>query len=216
MRCGRFAPGIVATAMLCACASSQAPQAATQPGSAGLGAMATKALEWAGLKKREAPDAAALPQVPDSALPDWKITWRVHASDALNVSDEGQSLALLIRVYKLRHADTFLQMPADAFGDPVKEKALLQDDLLGAREIQLLPGQRLDNIDKLAREARYLGIVALYRKPATNHWRYAFDASSIEKSGLHIGAHACALSVPVGDAIGRSARSIRSVLAGCP
>lgn len=175
-----------------------------------IGKASDKALEAIGLK---APDVPTLPdqaQVPDSALPDWRISWRLHASDALNVDEQGNSLALLVRIYRLRHADAFLQAPYETFGDPEKEKQALSEDLLSVKEVQLVPGQRHDVRDKVPREARYLGIVALYRQPATGKWRYAFSTPAAQLSGLHLGAHACAMSVQVGETIGTAPRVARS------
>jgi type VI secretion system protein VasD len=181
-----------------------------------LSGLGDKAMETLGLKKPELPDTSQLPSVPDSALPDWRVGWRIFASDSLNVDDEGHSLGLLVRIYKLKSPDAFMQAPYDTFGDAAKEKAALNDDLLAAREVQLLPGQRYESKDKVARDAPFIGIVALFRKPMNDHWRYAFKTADAAKTGLNLGAHACALSVQVGEAIGTSARSARFVGMPCP
>jgi type VI secretion system protein VasD len=181
-----------------------------------LGGLSDKALEAVGLKKPEVPEMPEIPNIPDSALPDRRIAWRVFASDSLNVTDRGQSLALVVRMYKLKSPDAFLQAPYDTFGDPAKEKAALNEDLVAARELQLVPGQHYEATDKVSREARFVGIVALYRNPLQGRWRYAFNAAAAEKTGLHLGAHACAMSVQVGEAIGQPASAVRSVALPCP
>lgn len=178
-----------------------------------LGGMADSALSAVGLKKPDVPD---VPTVPDSALPDLKVNWRVYASESLNVDEQGHALALVLRIYKLKSPDAFLQAPYDTFGDAAKEKAVLGDDLVAAREVQLVPGQHYEATDKVAREARYVGIVALYRNPLPGRWRYAFSTAQADKTGLNIGAHACAMSVQVGEAIGLPASAVRSVAAPCP
>lgn len=61
-----------------------------------------------------------------------------------------------------------MQLPYDVFGDPVREKARLGDELIEAKEIQLIPGQKIEINDKTIRDARYIAIVALYRQPAPN------------------------------------------------
>lgn len=178
-----------------------------------LGGMADSALSAVSLKKPDVPD---VPTVPDSALPDFKVNWRVYASESLNVDEQGHALALVLRIYKLKSPDAFLQAPYDTFGDAAKEKAVLGDDLVAAREVQLVPGQHYEATDKVAREARYVGIVALYRNPLPGRWRYAFSTAQADKTGLNIGAHACAMSVQVGEAIGLPASTVRSVAAPCP
>jgi len=208
-------------AALSACASSPPPLPTTeaipsaQPAEGMLASLADKALEAVGLKKPAVPEMPELPDVPDSALPDRKVNWRVSASDSLNADDEGHGLALVLRLYKLRSPDAFLQASYDTFGDPAKEKAALNDDLIGAREVLLVPGQHYEALEKLAREARFIGVVALYRQPAEGRWRYAFNAASAARTGLTIGALACALTVQVGEPLGVSARAARSAALSC-
>lgn len=190
-----------------------APTADTTSAPGFFSGLADSALAAVGLKKPEVPQA---PAVPDSALPDYKVSWRVYASDSLNVDAQGHALALVVRFYKLKSPDAFLQLPYDTFGDPAKEKAALGDDLVAARELQLIPGQHYEATDKVMREARFIGIVALYREPLPGRWRYAFSTPDADKSGLHIGAHACAMSVQVGEAVGTTSAASRALSAPCP
>lgn len=191
-----------------------APAAPTSDGLIGMiSSAADAALAAVGLKKPDPPQA---PEIPDSALPDYKVNWRVYASESLNVDEQGHALGLVVRIYRLKSPDAFLQAPYDAFGDASKEKTLLGDDLVGVREVQLIPNQHYEATDKVAREARYVGIVALYKNALTGRWRYAFSTASADKAGLTIGAHACALSVQVGEAIGQAASTVRSVAMPCP
>jgi type VI secretion system protein VasD len=184
-----------------------------QGGVLGLLASATdKALELAGVKAPAKPAELA----PESALPDRRIRWRLHASGSLNVTDSGQPLALITRVYKLRGPDSFLQAPMAVFGDPAREKQALGDDLVSVREVQLLPGQHHEFTEKVPRDVPYIGIVGLYRRAVTGRWRYAFKAAEAELQGLSLGAHACALSVQTGSPVGPSAWNARSVAVGCP
>lgn len=166
-----------------------------------------KALELTGLKK---------PELPDSALPDRRITWRLHASSSLNTLPDGQSLALLVRIYRLRSPDGFLQAPADAFGDPSREKELLGDDLISVREVQLVPGQRHETTDKLPRDIGHVGVVALFHHPAVGRWRYAFPTARSELTGLDIGLHACAMTVHGGQPVGVSLERVRTAAVSCP
>lgn len=166
-----------------------------------------KALELTGLKK---------PELPDSALPDRRITWRLNASTSLNTLPDGQSLALLVRIYRLRSPDSFLQAPADTFGDATREKELLGDDLVSVREVQLVPGQRHEAADKLPRDIAHVGIVALFHHPAVGRWRYAFPTAPAELTGIDIGVHACAMTVHGGRPVGVSSERVRSAAVSCP
>lgn len=175
-----------------------------------LGGYKDKALEAIGFKKPE------LPEVPEVQLPDRKLLWRLHASDSLNVAPSGAPVALVTRIYRLRSPNAFLQAPYDVFGDPAKEKAQLGDDIVETREVQMIPGQHDEVTEKVPREVRYVGIVALYRNPSPQRWRYAFRSESAEKSGLSIGLHACAMSVQVGEPIGQPLSTARSAAVSCP
>jgi type VI secretion system protein VasD len=172
------------------------------------GTVAGAVLEKTGLKKPEVdPEVMNLP---------YKVSVRLVASDALNVDAAGRSLSLVTRVYKLRSANAFLQAPYNTFGDASREKAALGDDLVEVRDVLLVPGQRYDVQDKMKREVQFIGIVALFRAPAPQRWRYAFEAPEAEKSGLLIGAHACALSVATGVPVGGLPASQFRQAAVCP
>jgi type VI secretion system protein VasD len=177
-----------------------------------------KALEYVGLKPPTLPATPETPDVPDSALPDRRVKIRIFASPSLNVSDDGQSLGLVVRVYRLRSMDAFQSVPLSTFGDPAKEKELLGDALVSAREVLLKPGQHYETLDKFGREAQYLGIVGLFRKPAEGRTRQVFDSRTAEFTGLTLGAHACALSVQVGKPLGSQGQAALAQWSGasCP
>jgi type VI secretion system protein VasD len=212
-------------ALLSACASPpQGPSAPSVPGMPAenngvvswLAGFKDKALSLVGIKPPALPDAPEAPDVPDSALPDRRITIKLFASPSLNVSDEGQPLGLVVRLYRLRTADTFQSASPDVFGDTAKEKATFGDDLVSAREVVVKPGQHYETIDKFGREARFIGVVGLFRKPAEGRWRQVFEARSAEITGIGMGAHACALSVQVGKPLGAGATLAKWSGASCP
>lgn len=178
-----------------------------------LGDIGSKTLEVIGLKKPALPE---VPAMPEASMPDWPVRWKIYASDSLNVLPDGTPLAVAARVYKLRSADAFLRAPREVFGDPAREKDALGEDLVAVRDIQLVPGQRHESLDKVPREARHVGIVALFRNPADGRWRYAFGTGSAALSGLHLGVHACAMSVQVGEPVGMPLSAARQTALPCP
>jgi type VI secretion system protein VasD len=111
-----------------------------------------------------------------------------------------------VRLYKLRDHNSFLSTPYTSFGAPETEKQAMGADLLEAREIILSPGQTLDLKEKMAGEAAYLGVVALFRSPAPRRWRFAFSAANTK---ITMGVHACAMTVtdiaPVGMSLDETA-----------
>lgn len=160
----------------------------------GNGALVNGALEATGLRKpAPAPEAQLqLQQQPR------RVALHLVAATRLNVDARGQPLALLVRIYKLRQRSAFEQAPYAAFLSPQAEREALGADLVEVSEATLVPGQHLDLDQTLAREASYLGVVALFHAPARQGWRVAFAAADAEKAGITLGLHACALSVGAG------------------
>jgi type VI secretion system protein VasD len=104
--------------------------------------------------------------VPESQQPPRNLVVHLHAAQRLNVDARGQSLALLVRIYKLRQRGAFDRAPFAAFLSPQAEREGLGADLVDVSEVTLVPGQRLDVSDRLARDTPWLGVVALFHAPA--------------------------------------------------
>lgn len=159
-------------------------------GCAGAGNGSGGALEALGLRK-------PVP-IPDAQLGPRNVTLHLHAAPRLNVDARGQPLALLLRIYKLRQRSAFEQAPYAAFLSAQAEREALGSDLVEVKEITLVPGQRLDLNEQLARDSAWLGVVALFHAPAEQRWRVAFAAADAERDSVTLGLHACALSVGAG------------------
>jgi len=179
----------------------------------GLGNMGDKALETIGFKK---PDVPQLPELPESAKPARRMKLRLAASDSLNVDSSGRSLSLVVRIYKLRSTTAFLNAPYETFGNSAKEKDALADELIESREIVLLPGKQQLINERWAREATHVGIVALFRAPAPQRWRYAFELETFQlDEGFVLGAHACTLSIATGEPVGVSSAAMKLNSTAC-
>lgn len=151
--------------------------------------IANIAMEASGMKKQELPDA----QKPARTL-----SINLHASEKLNVDANGKSLALVVKLYKLRQNAAFQQASYETFLDPTKEKLALSNDLLEVKEITLIPGQQFHAEEKVTREAYFIGVVGLFRKPGNANWRATFSPAEVEKTGITLGLHACSLTVGIG------------------
>ncbi len=127
-----------------------------------------------------------------------KVRLAIETANDLNADDRGLGLATVARIYKLRDATAFNQATFETFVKPEQERAALAADLVEVREVILTPGQHFEAQEVLDNESPFLGVVALFREPAPYRWRFVFKASDAEKTGVLIGAHACALSVTVG------------------
>ncbi|WP_295994309.1 type VI secretion system lipoprotein TssJ [Rugamonas sp.] len=159
-------------------------------GGCAAGSLAGAALDMLGMHKT--------PELPDAQKAARNVSIRLHASDNLNTDSGGHPLALVARIYKLRQSAAFQQAAYEGFLNPATEHALLGNDLLEVKEVLLVPGQRYEVVEKVSREAYFIGVVALFRAPAQQRWRLAFAADEAEKNGITIGLHGCALSVGSG------------------
>ena len=160
----------------------------------GLSGMKDKALEAIGFKR---------PEIPESAKPARRMSLRISSSSALNLDMSGQSLSLVVRIYKLRGTTAFLNAPYEVFGDATKEKMILGADLVDAQELVVFPGRQRLVDERWNREATYVGVVGLFRRPAPQQWRYAFELEPLQTGqAIVLGAHACTLSVASGVPVG--------------
>ncbi|WP_354686775.1 type VI secretion system lipoprotein TssJ [Cupriavidus necator] len=157
-----------------------------------LAGAASGALEAVGLKPSNVPDAQKPPR---------EVPLKLYAGANLNAASDNRPAAIVVRLYKLKDPTSFLQAPYDTFIDPQREQKTLGADLVQVREMTLIPGQRYEVMEKVSREAGSIGIVALFRDPAPQRWKFAFDTAHSEKSGVVIGLHACAMTLTVGNAI---------------
>lgn len=156
-----------------------------------------KALEMVGLKKPELP--AELPKT--LPLQPRKLALRLHAGERLNTDGQGRSLSIVARVYRLRASAAFLQLPYEAFGGSASERPLLTSDVIDMRELTLTPGQRYEVIETVSPEVTHLAVVALFRSPAEQRWRFVFDAKASAEAGITLGLHGCAMSVAEGQVV---------------
>lgn len=134
-----------------------------------------------------------------------KLPLRLHAGEHLNTDTTGRSLAVVARIYKLRAIDAFMQAPYDSFtgSNPDRNEAWNRD-VVEMREVVMAPGQRHEVIETIAPGTSHLAVVALFRSPAEQRWRFVFDAKSASASGANgitVGLHACAMSVAEGPVV---------------
>jgi type VI secretion system protein VasD len=134
------------------------------------------------------------PEQANSQPPPKIVPLRLEAAKNMNAGQDGEGLSAVLRVYKLKDQTNFLATPYPAFGNADKEKQALGADLVEMREMILSPGQTLDMKEKMPAEAAFIGVVTFFRSPSPQRWRFAYAASEVEKSGVTIGIHSCAMT----------------------
>lgn len=121
------------------------------------------------------------------------VALEFHGAGNLNAGRGRKGVAVVVRVYQLRDAERFEQLPMARFLDVQGEQAL-GDDLVDVSEHVLLPDDTQQWPVRLADEARHIGVVALFRHPGDGPWRLVFDGRKARQQGVVVGVHACALT----------------------
>ncbi|MFG6447099.1 type VI secretion system lipoprotein TssJ [Roseateles sp. BYS180W] len=181
--------------------------------SSGSGGVLSKSLEAVGLK---APDNIN-PTTISAAMPkmERKVTLRIHAGEQLNTDPQKRSLAVVVRVYKLRGVNAFLNAPYSSFASPKNEREAFGNDLVDVRELVLTPGQKHEVIETLPVSTSHIAVVSLFRAPAQGRWRFAFKAAESESSGITVGLHGCAMNVAAGVTEGADPDTLRLAGVNC-
>jgi type VI secretion system protein VasD len=171
------------------------------------GGMLDKGMELVGLKKPELP--AGLETELQKIELQRKVTLRIHAGQLLNTDTAGRPLSLVARVYKLRSTSQFNQATYAMFTAAGNDKSSFADDVISIQEIVLTPGQKYEVVETLPTSTSHLAVVALFRAPDSQRWRFVFDTRAAAKTGITLGAHACAMSVSQGEPVGVQADTLR-------
>jgi type VI secretion system protein VasD len=148
--------------------------------------VASSAMQMVGLKD------------PDNA-PE-KVPLTLQAGADLNLS-QGEPMSVVVRIYYLKDAERFLRAPMAQLMDPAQESAVLGDDLMAARELTLTPGQRYEHTELVPREAKVVGIAALFHTPAVGGWKRAFDAARATDDGIVASIQANAIRIVQGHTV---------------
>lgn len=169
-----------------------------------VGDLAAKPLEYVGLiesSKEEAEAAAQAAKNQKDALQRAairKVELSLSAGANLNANEDGVGLALVVRVYGLKDATAFQQLPLESFSSPEREAEALGADVVTTRELVITPGQKLQSQQQIDPEVNAIGVVALFREPAVHRWRLVFELKQAAREGIVLGANACALSATAG------------------
>lgn len=176
------------------------------------GCVATVATRMADAAMGAAMESVGIaPPDPNAARP---LSVTLAAGELLNATDDGESLALVIKLYQLRNDAGFATLSYAQTTNPGQEKNVLAQDLVAVREITLIPGKTYEFEEKVPAEVKVVGVVAQFRAPAANRWKLAFNRDASEETGIAVGFHACAMTVGKGELVGSSATQANRILGG--
>lgn len=107
-----------------------------------------------------------------------------EADAKLNRDISERPLSVVLYVYQLKGRQAFARLTFEDFLSGKTDADLLGDDLINKTERVMLPGTKESLSAGLLPEATYIGIVAMYRLPAPQQWRYLIPAEQIRTKGF--------------------------------
>ncbi len=111
------------------------------------------------------------PKVP-RPLPSVKIAVEGEATSTINRDANGDPLSVVVRVYHLKDKAEFSKLTFDLVTSGRTDQELLGADFIDRSEFVIVPGTLARETANLAPGTKYIGVVAFFRKPDPNYWRY--------------------------------------------
>lgn len=113
-----------------------------------------------------------------------QIETTLQAVNFLNPNIYNQPSPVVVTLYQLKSPMAFEQ--ANFYALYSKPAAVLGDDLVDQREVEIRPRQSLFIQQALAPSASYLGIIAAFRDPDTAQWRRIIAMPNAKKITLRV------------------------------
>lgn len=117
------------------------------------------------------------------------------ANPLINRDTSGEPLSVVIHLYQLRGRSAFDQLSFDTAANSRDEREVFGDEFIARTEMVVVPGATQTLADKLASDARYVGITGLFRQADGQNWRYLVDAKAVRRKGLHFVVEDCHLKM---------------------
>lgn len=117
----------------------------------------------------------------------------IQASPYLNPNQNGQSMPVEVRVFLLKERNSFDELDFDTVWQRGPEA--LAEDLVKTESFTVFPGKLKIYALKSKPEVSYVALVAIFRKPQADDWRYIFNIEEknkrcATKNTLHTIVHA--------------------------
>lgn len=120
---------------------------------------------------------------------------RANAEPVINRDAAGKPLSVVVRLYQLKQPNDFNQLTFDLAASGRSDAELLGTSMVQKNEVVLIPGGQFIDKELLAPDTKYVGVIAFFRRPDNNFWRYLIDAEEVKKKGLTLLIKDCYLSL---------------------
>ncbi|WP_260431431.1 type VI secretion system lipoprotein TssJ [Burkholderia contaminans] len=109
-----------------------------------------------------------------------QINLVIESRSALNQNDQGESLPVVMRVYRLKDAKVFERAAYVELLDD--DRVLLSADLLGSREVTLAPDAMVRLSMPMEDDAQIVGIAGFFRDQGGAEWQLTIPKSQWKKT----------------------------------
>ena len=123
---------------------------------------------------------------------------RGQAAPKINPDESGTPLSIVVRLYLLKDKEAFSQLGFDKITSGKSDIEIFGDSLIERSEVVLIPGAPFKSDKQLDAATKYLGVVAMFRQPDTNSWRYLLSADEIRRNGLNFQVENCYIKITKG------------------
>lgn len=107
---------------------------------------------------------------------------RAAADPVINRDETGSALSVVVRVYQLRDRKAFAGLGFEAMSSGRSDAELLGGDVIERSEVVVVPGQQALAAGTLTPDTRYIGLVAMFRQPDLDNWRYLVSADAVRSN----------------------------------
>lgn len=122
------------------------------------------------------------------------ISVRAEAEAVINRDHTGKPLSVAVRLYQLRSEQAFSQLTYESLTSGKGESVLLGGDLLGMKDMLMLPGGvvQLEGFTPDA-ATRFIAVLGFFRQPDKAYWRLLFPLAAVQDKGLLFRVQDCYL-----------------------
>jgi len=117
----------------------------------------------------------------------------MESSKFLNLDDSGAPLPVIVRVYQLKNKENMEK--ADFLSLWKSDKDILGEDLLDRSEVTLLPESTIELNVESGKDAGYLAVMVLFRKPQGGSWRQIIPLKESRVHSVKISVHERSLKI---------------------
>ena len=96
----------------------------------------------------------------------------LQGAKQLNLDQHHKSLPVDVRIYQLHNKNNFMQATFNELWQ--KDSDILGEDFIDKTEVTVMPGKSTQTCLDIKTSCHYIGIIAIFRKPADRNWRVLY------------------------------------------